>query len=151
MKRSSLRRLKGVVLTTELVLLIIAIIIFATIAFFGIAKTLMYQATSSKYTVMPVRAEAWSLANGVAGTLYVQNIGSSSVSITEIGMKGSGISNCYKSFTSGTITINPGEYKSLSITCYTTSSPTAVYIYVKVQGGSATNEVGMAASVQSVT
>jgi len=151
MKRSSSRRLKGVVLTTELVLLIIAIIIFATIAFFGIAKTLMSQASSDKYTVMPIRAEAWQLASGVAGTIYVQNVGSKPVTITGIGMKGSGISSC--SNNSISVTLNPGEYKTLSIACQTSGTVTAVYIYVNVrpQGSTSTNEVGMAASVRSVT
>jgi len=150
MKVSSSRRLRGVVLTTELVLLIIAIIIFAVIAFFGIARTLMYQASSDKYTVMPIRAEAWQLAAGVAGTIYVQNVGSKPVTITGIGMKGSGISSCSNSIN---VVVNPGEYKALSITCQTTGTVTAVYIYVNVQpqGSGSTNEVGMAASVQSVS
>jgi len=144
--RLSSRKLKGVVLTTELVLLIIAIIIFAVIAFFGIAKTLIYQATSQKYTVMPVRAEAWRLASGIAGTIYVQNVGNDKVSVSTVGMKLSDGTSCSSSLSSK-VTINPGEYKSFSVVCYASSpsSITSVYIYVSADG----NEVGMAASVQS--
>jgi len=152
MRGSSSRRLRGVVLTTELVLLIIAVIVFAVIAFFGLSKTLISQATSQKTTLMPVRAEAWRLQNGVAGTIYVQNVGSHTVDITTIGMfvassYGYTIGSCSNSTLN--VRINPGEYKALSIVCRTTMQPsyaTSVYIYVRTSDN---NEVGMAASVQS--
>jgi len=145
MRKSSLKELRGVVLTTELVLLLIAIIIFATIAFFGIAKTLISQATSDKSTLIPVRAEAWQLERGIAGTIWIQNVGSKTVTVTKVGIN---VPEAYCPSSTVNVDIKPGEYKPFSVTCSTSQSVSGVYIYVITKDN---NEVGMATSVQSAS
>jgi len=149
--KSSLRKYRGIVLTIEMIFLLVAVIAFATVGFFGIGKTLISQATSSKITVSVIRAEAWTLQNGVGVTLYVQNTGSDQASITQVGIKYVDNTNTLRTCTSSVnIPLYPGEYKVISASFGSTQCPniigiTQAYVYIIVSG----NEVGVGVSVQS--
>jgi len=125
------KNVRGVVLTTELVLLIIAVIIFTVVALFGIARTVIQQATSPKTSIAIVRAEAWKVGNYIVVTAYVQNTGNSatSVSITSVT---DGSNTCNIS-SSTPVTIQPGEVKVISATtgiCTNISSNSTVFVIV---------------------
>ena len=120
--RLSLRRhkIRGVVLSTEMILLLTAVIMFSVIAFFGISKIILSQATSQKYTLVIVRAEAWKIGSssgsGIAVSMYLQNTGSDIISISGAGIKylyRNVLYICSASFPSS-ISINPGESKVVS-------------------------------------
>jgi len=127
------KKLRGVVLTTELTLLIIAIIIFATIASFGIAKTTIMRSTSPKTPIAVLRASAERITGGVVVTVYVRNVGNQPVDISMIGLT-DGYFDCPMSITP--TTVNPGEIKVL-----TGVSPCGVptligtFAYVDLGGG----------------
>lgn len=115
------RRVRGIILSTEMILLLTAVIMFAVIAFFGISKAVLSQATSSKQTLVLVRAEAWKVGSGIAVSLYVHNTGSQPVRVLGAGIKytyNNQLYQCETSFTTwlnqNGITVNPGESKVIS-------------------------------------
>lgn len=126
------RRVRGVVLTTEIVLLLAAIIMLAIVAFFGLAKVVLSQATSVKQNVVIVRAEAWALSGGgIAVTAYLQNIGGDAVYVLD-GRVYHGWGVCGPRFGIG-FWLNPGETKALSFvtTPWCSVSPGTV-VYVEI-------------------
>ena len=160
------RRLRAIVISTEMILLLTAVIMFSVIAFFGISKAVLSQATSSKQTLVAVRAEAWKIGEGVAVSLYLHNTGTDPVTITSGGIKYSspyGFISCKQSFGIG-VTINPGESKVISFAlgpgcpgCYGNCENTtliddgnAVYTYVTVKEGTSSlpHEVGVVVEVK---
>jgi len=147
----SLRKYRGIVLTIEMIFLLVAVIAFATVGFFGIAKTLISQATSSKTTVSLIRADAWILTNGVGATLYVQNTGSNPATISQVGIKyvyNNALQSCSPTQFNN-VTIQPGEYKVISVSfsasqCSGITTISQAYVYIIANG----NEVGTGVSVQ---
>ena len=90
--KSARRKAKGIVVSTEMILLITALIVFAILAFYGLSKTIIQQAQSGKQTVVITRAEATVMEEGCGGgkpailsaSLYVKNTGNEKVKITHI-------------------------------------------------------------------
>jgi len=146
------KKVRGVVLTTELVLLLIAIIIFATVAFFGIARTVIQQATNTKTSFAVIRADAWKVGNYIVVTAYVQNTGSTSVTVTLTsitdGDRFCRISSGASTGGSSSATLAPGEAKVLSgITESCTYIAAGNKVFVIVSAGS--QQVGMATVVNN--
>lgn len=157
----SKRKVKGIIVSTEMILLLTAIIMFAVVAFFGISRTILQQATNEKATLVVVRAEAWKIQNGIAVSLYLQNTGSQTVTINGIGVKygyGTSVYNCYIGIPA--VYIRPGEAKvvsgvlgygpgiSYNYQCsYTRYVGVNSNVYVYVRAGS--NEVGTAVKVKA--
>lgn len=153
MRRSGLsrRRVRGVALTIEMVLLITAIIVMAIVAYFGMSRMVLSQATSQKTTLVAVRAEAYQLTSNIlAVSIWVQNTGDTGTVISTLGVSlGSGTSVEIRTTTppSGSILVRPGETKVISFSISTTtpvSSATAVYVFVRTTEGV---EVGTAVRV----
>ena len=93
--KSARRKAKGIVVSTEMILLITALIVFAVLAFYGLSKTVVQQAQSGKQTVVITRAEVTTMQEGcswdrdaiVSVSLYVKNTGNEPVRITHIGVR----------------------------------------------------------------
>ncbi|MEM1891246.1 MAG: hypothetical protein QXI45_02465, partial [Thermofilaceae archaeon] len=72
--------LRGVVLTSELQLVLIMVITIALLAGFGVITSTLRQVSSAKVTVSLVRAEALMVSsNTLAITLWLQNSGDTAV------------------------------------------------------------------------
>jgi len=140
-------KVRGVVLTTELVLLIIAIIIFATVAFFGIAKTTIQQATSPKSSIAVIRADAWNVGGYIVVSAYVQNTGNTDVSVSLSSVTdGSSTYTC--SISSSSVTLKPGEVRVLSgMTSSSCNIAAGRAVFVIVSVGS--QQVGIATTVNN--
>jgi len=127
------KKRRGVVLSTELTLLIIAIIIFSIIVLFGIAKGTIIRSMSPKSTIAVLRASAERITGGVVVTVYVRNAGNQPVQVDTIGIT-DGYFDCPMQTTP--TTINPGEIKVL-----TAAGPCGVptlegtFAYVDLGGG----------------
>ena len=154
--RLNLRRLRGVILSTEMMLLLTAVIIFAVIAFFGMSHMILSQATSSKQTLVLVNAKAWQITQGLAVSVYLQNTGDKPITVDSVGIKFQEGLYYYGSCSAPvSVTINPGEAKVISVafgqlTCNNIQYVTAGdNIYVFVTAG--TNQVGQAVTVLSPT
>jgi len=106
------RKIIGIVLTTELILLTVAVTMFAIIGIYGISRIIVNQATSSKTTFTVINGNAWRIGTAVAVSLYVQNTGSQPVNIVSIGVT-DGNTVCTTSL-SQAVTLNPGEAKVIS-------------------------------------
>lgn len=139
------RRARGIALTIELVLLITAIIIMAIVAYFGMSRMVLSQATSQKSTLIVVRAEAYMLtASSVACSIWVQNTGDTTTSITHVGVSyGTNPSTQTRSL-SPPVTVRPGETKVISFAINAPSLQSPVYVFVRTSNG---EEVGTATSV----
>ena len=161
--KSSSRKPRGITQTTELILLIIAVISFVSIAYYGMAKTTIAQATSAKHTVSVVRAEAWDIGSSIAVTLYVQNVGSNPVEIVAGGINYGEGDYCQYEYTIP-VRVNPGETKVLSFVvgsdcvecvgnCYVSriGEGQSVFAYIKYTplNGDVENKVGVAVKVLS--
>lgn len=151
----SLRRVRGIALTVEMVLLITAILVMSVVAYFGMSRMVLSQATSQKSTLVAVRAEAYMLSqNALAVSLWVQNTGADNVTITTLGVSVSSGSNIdMKTITppgGGRITVRPGETKvisfAVSLSNVQLSPSTVVYVFVRTTDGV---EVGTATRVVS--
>jgi len=136
-------KIRGVVITTELVLLIIAIIIFASVAFFGIAKTVIEQATNTKSSIAVIRADAWRVGSYVVVSVYVQNTGSTQVSVSLSSIT-DGNNRC--PIQSSSVTLQPGEVRVLSGMSSSTCSVGSP-AFVIVSAGS--QQVGIATTVNN--
>ena len=176
-RKSNSRRLrkkvKGIILSTEMILLLTAVIMFAVVAFFGISKAVLSQATSAKQTLVVVRAEAWKVGSGVAVSLYVHNTGSEASNVIAGGIKYSyngQIYRCEQSFrpyqysTQG-IVVKPGESKVISFAVGQSTDTSVsgvcdyvqninpgddIYVYVKIPITiTTTQEVGTGVKVSS--
>jgi len=157
--RLSLKRSRGVILSTEMMLLLTAVIIFAVIAFFGMSHMILSQATSSKQTLVLVNAKAWQITQGLAVSVYLQNTGDKSITIDSIGIKFEVVQNYNVYYGTCTapvsVTINPGESKVISVafgeyTCNGVQYLVAgTNIYVFANAG--TNQVGQAVTVLAPT
>jgi len=141
------RKIRGVVLTTELVLLIVAVIIFATVAFFGIAKTVIQQATSPKSSIAVIRADAWNVSGYIVVSAYVQNTGNTDVTVSLSSVtEGSTSNTC--SISSSSVTLKPGEVRVLSgMTSTSCNIPAGRAVFVIVSTGS--HQVGIATIVNN--
>jgi len=124
------RKIIGIVITTELILLIVAVTMFAIIGIYGISRTIVSQATSSKYSYTVINGNAWKIGNAIAVSLYVQNTGSRQIRIVGIGVT-DGNNNCYTPLSSQ-VSLNPGEAKVISsaILCTNIYAGNRVQIYV---------------------
>ena len=177
LKPPSKKKVRGIIISTEMILLLTAIIMFSVVAFFGISKAILSQATSQKQTLVIVRAEAWKISSGIVVSLYVQNTGSQTLNIERAGVKyvyGGRLYYCEQSFSSGWwgtqgIPVRPGEAKVVSFaigpnpgtgysgTCnyvQYVSASSSVYVYVKVRVGGTTwspiyQEVGTAVKLNA--
>lgn len=144
--------LRGVVLTSELQLVLIMVITIALLAGFGIITSTLRQVSSAKVTVSLVRAEALMVSgNTLAITLWLQNSGDTSVTITLVGF--SGVNTAGSTVSGNTtpatnVTVNPGETVVFSVAVRASGTPTLnvgmpVYVFVRYQGGDGrTGEVG---------
>jgi len=108
------RRIRGVILSTEMMLLLTGVIMFAVLAFLGMSHMVLSQATSSKQTLVLVDAKAWRIDNGVVVSMYVQNTGDTAVTINGIGIKFAGQGQFITCSAPVSVTVNPGESKQLS-------------------------------------
>lgn len=146
------RKVHGIALSVEMILLITAIIVMAIVAYFGMSRIVLSQATSQKSTLVAVRAEGYMLSsNAVAVSLWVQNTGSEPVDISLMGISfGSGMSIEMRTTTPASrLTIRPGETKVVSFAISTFSSVstnTNVYVFVRASDGSEVGTVTRLAS-----
>ena len=147
--KSARRKAKGIALSTEMLLLITALIALALISFYGLSKTVIQQAQSTKQTVIITRAEATIMEQGCSGrnailavSLYVQNTGNDQVVISGILVRVKDSNSLKENSTIEYVTLKPGETKVLSRVimikgaCVRPNDP----VYVAVVVGS--NEVG---------
>ena len=122
--KSARRKAKGIVVSTEMILLITALIVFAVLAFYGLSKTVVQQAQSGKQTVVITRAEVTTMQEGcswdrdaiVSVSLYVKNTGNVPVRITAIGVRvrtPDGYS-FRENFLEIDVSLQPGEARVLS-------------------------------------
>ena len=116
-------RLRGIVLSTELILLIAGTITLATVVLIGLSKHATAYASSSKALLKLTWAEVQKVASRLyAVSVLVVNQGSVPVTIKEIGFEyvvGGSICKIYKNGLS--ITVNPGEVKMISTAVSTCS------------------------------
>jgi len=158
--KSARRKAKGIVVSTEMILLITALIVFAVLAFYGLSKTVIQQAQSGKQTVVITRAEATVMQQGcswgrdaiVSVSLYVKNTGNEPARITQIGARvrtPDGYS--FKEYFQGIdVLLQPGEARVLSRVlgirdgCAKPANPSSNFpgdpVYVAVRVGN--NEIG---------
>lgn len=117
------RKVRAVILSTEMMLLLTAVIALAVAGFFGMSKLVLAQATSPKKTLIIDRAEAYSINDqAVSVSLFVQNTGSEDVIIKYAGIQyqhsNSGIPYMYDCHIDDSqfpdITVHPGESKVIS-------------------------------------
>ena len=148
-------RIKGIMVSTEMMLLLTAIIVLVIIAFYGYSKMVLAQATSSKYTLNLVSAEA-KLVTGYGGykaivaTVYVQNTGSRSITVNYLGVKFNYYGTTYTAQQPVNVQIQPGESRVISAYLYHNyirylNTGNSVYVYVKA----GTNEIGRAVQLQN--
>jgi len=119
--KSARRKAKGIALSTEMLLLITALIALAVISFYGLSKTVIQQAQSTKHTVIITRAEATIMEQGCPGSkailavsLYVQNTGNEKVTIHHILVRVKDGNSLKENYTIVHVTLEPGETKVLS-------------------------------------
>lgn len=141
--------LRGVVLTSELQLILIIVIAVALMASFGMMTSTLRQVSSAKVTVSLVRAEALMVSsNTLAITLWLQNSGDTSVTITLVGFSGVNAGTTVSGSTAPavTVTVNPGETVVFSVAVRASSGTVdigmPVYVFVRYQGGDKSGEVG---------
>jgi len=151
--KSARRKAKGIVVSTEMILLITAVIALAVLAFYGLSKTVIQQAQSGKQTVIITRAEATVMQQGcysgkdaiVSASLYVKNTGNEPARITAIGVRvrtPDGYS-FNESFQEIDVSLQPGEARVISRVfgvrdgCARSGDP--VYVGIVVNGN---NEIG---------
>lgn len=127
------RRVRGIVISTEMILLLTAVIMFAIIAFFGISKAVLSQATSQKQTLVVVRAEGWKVGDAVAVSLYVHNTGSQTVHISQVGIKYTRWGTVYDCHVNEGVDVHPGETKVISAAIGQSSGSGSCY-YVRYIG-----------------
>lgn len=147
-------RVRGIALTVEMVLLITAIIVMSIVAYFGMSRMVLSQATSQKSTLVAIRAEAYMLSsNALAASIWVQNVGADTVTISTVGISlGSGSSVDIRTTTppGGLIVVRPGETKVISFSmgssAISIAPATAVYVFVRTVDGV---EVGTATRIAS--
>ena len=149
-------RKKGVVLTTEMALLILVVIVAVLIVAFGLAMHLIAQATSAKRSLVIEQAQAWVVGcsgstETIAVSLFVQNIGSQPIAVTgaKLVLPDGGV---ISSTNSQTMTINPGEDQEISFyfsynyyNYEMLSSGNSAYIYLLTSTG---NQVGTAVGLE---
>lgn len=147
-------KIKGIALTTELILLITAVIVLAVVAYFGMSRMILSQATYQKVTLVAIRAEAYQLTDhAVAASIWIQNTGDTPATITSVGISfgaGAGIETRTTVPPGGSVTVRPGETRVIS---FTVSSPltripagAVVYVFVRTNDGV---EVGTAVRLAS--
>lgn len=165
-KKRKMSRIRAVILSTEMMLLLTAVIMLAITAFFGMSKLVLSQATSTKETVAVIRAEAWDLGDGVAVTMYLQNTGSVDVTVKYAGIEYTHYTTIYRCYIADNsfedVVIHPGETKVISFAISSHSSGTtlggtcsyanninsgsSIYVFAHLDNN---NEVGTAVRVNS--
>ena len=152
------RKVRGVLVTTGLALLLLVIVAIVMLAGFGWFRSILAQATSSKPSLVVDSAQGWvvgctSSGETAAVTLYVQNIGNVPVDVQgETLVLPNG--NTVTPVQPVTPTISPGETAEISAVFTwsgTTVSPgQSVYVYIQVSSaGGSTNYVGTAVALES--
>jgi archaellum component FlaG (FlaF/FlaG flagellin family) len=122
--KSYSRKVKGVIVSTEIILILSAVIILAFVAMMGLGRTVMNEAISTKATVSISEPQAWYYGSDsnvahnsfIMVTFYVTNLGDKPVTITSISVV---VARYY----STTITydaevgkdVNPGETLPISV------------------------------------
>ena len=84
-------RKKGIVLSTEMMLLVLVVIVAVLIVGFGLAMHLIAQATSAKRSLVIEQAQAWVVGcsgstETIAVSVFVQNIGSQPITISGLSL-----------------------------------------------------------------
>jgi len=130
-KKNFSKRLKGVVISTEIMLILSAVVILAFVAMLGLGKIVLNQAISTKTTITVNEAQAWYYgANDlissnpfITATFFVTNLGSSPITVTTVNIL-AGTSGGTPYFYTGSANqvVNPGETISISLKLTPTSS-----------------------------
>lgn len=159
-RRRVKRILRGVINTTEILLLLGAVITFAFVASLGISKLVMSQAASSKATFQIVKVNGWKLSTStgyyVPLNFYVMNLGDQTLYITRAGIMWYDASGNKQEFPvtfNQPVAIQPGESRVISAVPYVNllSMPNTVYAYLEVtdSNGRVLNIIGKPVALQT--
>ncbi len=112
-----MRRLKGVVISTETILLLASIVILAIFTLYGISSVIANQASSNKATLSINEAsvrvfKSGNVCNFISVTVYVTNLGDKEIVIRDLRV----VLNNGNVYNLGSINsvVNPGETKAVS-------------------------------------
>lgn len=123
--RSFSKKAKGVIVSTEIILILSAVIILAFVAMLGLGRIVMNQAVSTKATITVNEAQGWyygindQFRNNpfITVTFYVTNLGDKPVTISSVEViVGKYYSTVLKYRATGiNKQVNPGETISISL------------------------------------
>lgn len=156
------RRTKGIINSTELMLIVSAVVIIAFILSTSWGRMVMSQATSKKGIAMVNEAHVWEYLNSrgscmyISTTFQVTNMGGDKIKIIDARLQNFDGSN----FTIGSINrvLNPGEtslFSANSNSCTGFNPPPTYksYLYVKIQveGETRTITIGTPVIIQKLS
>jgi hypothetical protein len=115
------RKIKGVIVSTEVILILSAVIVLAFIVSLGLGRMVMNQATSTKATATINEAHVWVYKKGsgcpfISVNVYVTNLGGKPIKINKIYiLAGSSTNPTYITIQDNiNKDVNPGETISIS-------------------------------------
>lgn len=118
------RRARGVVVSTEVILILAAVIILALVAMLGLGRMVMSQATATKTTVAVNEAQGWYYGSGdqirdnsfITVSFYVTNLGDKRVTVTSVEVVAGYFGTAECTYSAGTSNgVNPGETVSIAL------------------------------------
>ena len=118
-------KIKGIIISTEIILILAAVIVLAFVAMMGLGHIVMNQALSKKATIAINEPQAWyydaspeiEYNNLMTVTFYVTNIGDEPITISSVTVyvEASGGTRCYYSAIDMYKVVNPAETISISV------------------------------------
>ena len=124
------KKIKGIIISTEIILILAAVIVLTTITMIGLGRMVMNQATSNKATAVIDEANVWiykldGTCKYISITFYITNLGSKPITVgdvfVQIAPEEYNINEMYVGYVGKTV--NPGEMVGFSVSSVLSSCP----------------------------